>query len=336
MGGVVRRSLLLLLGVAATCYLGVRTGTAHTTVRGATLDPVGIFATGDPRALASAGVDWYVTDGATGDVPAGTNRAAIVRLTPAPDLNALRQSVAASPGSVWLIGSEPNVATPATSDDLSPADYATRLHDLAALIHGADPTALIVGPNVLNWTDTCTGCAGFPSGADWTQEFYDDYVAAYGERPPIDRWAVHTYELDWANPPQLHPEFDIRQLTDLRAWLDSTPTETGSLIWDTELGFHWSYPGFDIVDGNLVPLGDYDQAGVDAWLTALLSWLYRDAQALGVERAFFYGQAPAAEHGETQWAGLSLFDGNDADAALTPSGQLLHDFLAQQAPAIDN
>src|SRR5579883_1931818 len=54
------------------------------------IDPVGVVVTGsDDSGVARLGADWYLTYGFDGaDVP-GLNRAPVVRLTPAPDRNAL-------------------------------------------------------------------------------------------------------------------------------------------------------------------------------------------------------------------------------------------------------
>ncbi len=330
------RTMRLLRGItiaaiAATAMIGLAPHgstprVAAQTVTGA--DLVGVTAAGSLDALRQAGVSWYLTFGFGGGGPTDLNRASVVRLTPAPALSDLLDAVKSRPGSAWIIGNEPNVPTEETSDNLSPAAYATRLHDLEARIHSADSTAIIVGPSVLNWVDTCGGCAGYTRGQDWTQQFYDSYVSTYGVRPPIDRWAIHTYELDWGNTPTLHTDFDKRQLTALRAWLDAIPAEAGMPIWDTELGFHWAFAGWKFdAQNKLVPVGDYDEAGVQKWMNEMLTWLISDGLSLGVERSFLYGQAPPSEGFTTLFGGLALFKSGAADASLTPAGQMYVKFL---------
>jgi hypothetical protein len=311
-------------------------GHAEARAQSAPLDPVGIVLSGDPAALKRTGVDWYLTYGFDGATVPGMQRASVIRLVDGVDRAALARAVTAAPGSAWIIGNEPNVPTQATSDAMAPDVYATRLHDLSDLIKSYDPTAIIVGPNVLNWTDTCTGCGGYTNGSSWTADFYAAYVSMYGTRPPLDRWALHTYELDWSNTPTLHTDYDQRQVTDFRAWLESMPDEAGRPIWNTELGFHWAYPGWTLNDGKLVPVGNYDTTGVNSWMSTTLSWLFGDAQSLGVERSFLYAQAPPSLADASQWGGLALFTGNSADSALTPAGAVLRDFLkARAVPASD-
>ncbi len=302
--------------------------TAIPTVSGAPPDLVGVVASGAVEALQRLGARWYLTYTLGGEWPAGMQRATVVRLVPPPDQAALVLAVRAHPGSAWLIGNEPNVPTEATSDNQTPAQYAATLHTLAAAIRAADPAAVIVGPNVLNWQDTCVGCAGYPSGASWTAAFYDAYRAAYHERPPFDRWAIHTYELDWTHTPTLHPEFDIRQLAAFRGWLAGMPAEASRPIWDTELGFHWGFPGWTRdQQGKLSPSGAYDDAGVKHWLETLLAWLTSEGRATGVERTFLYAQAPPSEAFTEHYSGMALFSGSAADAPITAAGQQVQRFL---------
>lgn len=293
-------------------------------------DLVGVLANGDAQALKQLGVNWYLTaDAGAGNV-AGMSRASIIRLTPPQDPAPVMVAVASRPGAAWLIGNEPNVPTITSSDAMSPADYATALHDWEAQIHAVDPTAIIVGPNVLNYSDTCKGCPGYTLGQDWTTEFYNDYVNTYGTRPPIDRWAIHTYELNWVELPTLHTDWHKTQLRDFRVWLDSIPDEAGRPIWDTELGFHWAFPGDELVGNKLVPVGEYDSAGVQVWLSDMLNWLASEGVQLGVERSFFYAQTGALEGFSDTYGGLSFLDGPGAAASPTPAGQQLASFLTGQ------
>lgn len=307
-------------------------GSGAAVARADPADQVGVVATGDPTALSQLGVGWYLTFGFSGGAQGGMNRASVVRLTPFPDVDALVAAVKARPRGAWVIGNEPNVPTPSTSDALTPGEYGDDLNYLEHVIHQADPSAIIVGPNVLNWSDTCAGCPGYPQGSDWTQEFYSYYISAYGTRPPIDRWSIHTYELDWLNTPTLHTDFQTRQLANFRAWIDGTPDEAGRLIWDTEMGFHWAFAGWKSdANGKIVPTGSYDGDGVQSWLAYMLAWLPRDGVSLGVERSFLYAQAPPAEYFAETYGGLSLFNGDGAGAATTPAGKQLAAFLRPPA-----
>lgn len=315
----------LLLGLAAVSpsASGVRAATRQASAT----DLVGVLANGDPSALARLGATWFLTDNAGVGEVAGMTRASIIRLNPPQPVDQVMAAVASRPGGAWLIGNEPNVPTTNSSDALSPSDYATALHDWEARIHAVDPSAIIVGPNVLNWSQTCVGCPGYTLGLDWTTEFYNDYVSMYGVRPPIDKWALHTYQLDWVNLPTLSTDWHKQQLRDFRAWLDSIPDEAGRPIWDTEVGFHWAYPGYELVGNKLVPTGPYDTAGVHAWLADMLNFFTGEGVQLGVERSFFYAQWGALEPFSDSYGGLAFFDGPGVDAALTPAGQQLQAFL---------
>ncbi len=323
--GIAGGALLLSLAVVQPAAPAVRAAVRQA----APTDLIGILANGDPSALPRLGATWYLTGDAGADQVSGMTRASIIRLNPAQPVDQVMAAVAARPGGAWLVGNEPNVPTTNSSDAMSPSDYATTLHDWEARIHAVDPTAIIVGPSVLNWSQTCVGCPGYTLGVDWTTEFYNDYVSMYGVRPPIDKWALHTYQLDWVNLPTLSTDWHKQQLRDFRAWLDSIPDEAGRPIWDTEVGFHWAYPGYELVDNGtkLVPTGPYDSAGVRAWLADMLNFFTGEGVQLGVERSFFYAQWGATEPFSDSYGGLAFFDGPGADAALTPSGQQLRAFF---------
>jgi hypothetical protein len=299
---------------------------------------IGVVATGDPIALQRAGISWYLTFGFDGSPPSNMKRASVVRLLPPPDVKTLRAAVLANKGGAWLIGNEPNVSTAATSDNLSPDEYAVLLNELETVIHDADSTALIVGPDVLNWSDSCGGCdGGYTLGFDWTQQFYNAYQSRYGTRPPIDRWAIHTYELDWQHTPNLHTDFHVRQLTALRQWLDSMPAEAGRSIWDSELGFHWGFHGWKFDDQHkLVPASSYDDAGAQSWLQSMLDWLMSDGAGLGIERSFLYGQAPAEEGFSEAYGGLALFSDGSPDSDLSETGKVLSAFMTSYADSADS
>lgn len=323
-GGV----LLLSLAVTQPTAPAVRAAVRQT----APTDLIGILSNGDPSALPRLGATWFLTDNAGVGEVSGMTRASIIRLNPAQPVDEVMAAVASRPGGAWLVGNEPNVPTTNSSDAMSPSDYATALHDWEARIHAADPTAIIVGPNVLNWSQTCIGCPGYTLGMDWATDFYNDYVSMYGVRPPIDKWAIHTYQLDWVNLPTLSTDWHKQQLRDFRAWLDSIPDEAGRPIWDTEVGFHWAYPGYDLVDNKLVPTGPYDAAGVHAWLADMLNFFTTEGVQLGIERSFFYAQWGALEGFSDSYGGLAFFQGSAADAALTPAGQQLQAFFQGSGP----
>jgi hypothetical protein len=304
----------------------------------AVTEAIGIVATGDPLALKQIGVSWYLTySDYHSKTVAGMRHAIVVRLTPPPATADVVAAVRANPGAAWLIGNEPNVPQVESSDNLSPAEYAAALHELEPLIHRSDPSALVVGPNVLNWADSCTGCGGYRTGKDWTEAFYQSYEASYGTRPPLDRWGLHTYELDWSNTPMLHPDFDERQMVAFQNWLSGIPEEAGRPIWNTELGYNWAFPGWKLdAQSKVTPVGDYDTGIAEEWLNGILRWLLSDGRRLGIERTFLYAQAPDKESFQARYGGLTIFDAGTKDAPLTPLGQQLINLLRAPAAASED
>src|SRR5438067_7402611 len=139
---------------------------------------VGALPSDMPTALHNVGATlWYQYDNHIG--PSG-NQIALIRPTEPYDPNELVRRARAAPGGVWLIGNEPNVGG---QDDHSPAAYADFLVWVAGIIRGADPTAILVGPGVLNWDQTCTGCTGITSGRTWSEQFLTSYRQRYGPLP---------------------------------------------------------------------------------------------------------------------------------------------------------
>src|SRR5206468_4012106 len=96
---------------------------------------------------------WYTFDGSVGVTP---GQVGLVR--PGTDMDRLAALARAAPGSAWLIGNEPNVPG---QDNMDPARYVEFLRRVSTTLREVDPSAILVGPNVLNWDVTCTGCPGF-------------------------------------------------------------------------------------------------------------------------------------------------------------------------------
>src|SRR5207249_4670288 len=155
---------------------------------------------------------WYSYDGG----PSGV--AGQVRLVqPGADLTAAANQAKASPGTPWMTSNEPNVPG---QDNITPQLYSDFLKQASTAIKGADPTAVLVGPNVLNWDVTCTGCAGYPSGHSWSDQFLADYRSRYGALP-LNVWGMHAYSLDYEHLPLTDAGTDQAQLVGARTWLDA-------------------------------------------------------------------------------------------------------------------
>jgi hypothetical protein len=91
----------------------------------------------------------------------------------------LRAAAQSNPGSLWIIGNEPETRG---QGQLTPEEYATIYHEAYYLLKEADPKAQIAiggvvmpSPLRLKWLDRCLNY----------------YKATYGEKMPIDVWNIH-------------------------------------------------------------------------------------------------------------------------------------------------
>ncbi|MCL4532294.1 MAG: glycoside hydrolase family 44 protein [Actinobacteria bacterium] len=273
--------------------------------------------TDDPTYVASSlaalgAGSWYSFPGSPARVP---GRVELVR--PGADLDELSSRARANPGTAWLIGNEPNVPG---QDDLQPAAYADFLRKVSTAIKGADPTAVLVGPNVLNWDATCTSCPGFPAGRAWSEAFLNSYQERYGPLP-LDVWGIHAYSLDWDHLPLVNAAADQAQVTGAREWLDSRGLQLH--LWLTEFGVIWGFDGVQWVerDGKsvAVPVGSFRDDLVGGYVDEMLSWLSRSSLDGLVDRWFLYATAPPPEPYASTTAGISLLQ--PGTLTLTPFGE---------------
>lgn len=116
--------------------------------------------------------------------------------------------------------------------------------------------------------------------------------AAYRDRfraePPLDVWALHTYDLDWIRFPNGDTRRQSEQVLGLRGWLDSIPVLSDAPIWVTEAGIHWGFTGIRFRGGVAEPAGPYDTRAVSAYLTSYFTWLSDTADSLRLERWFLW------------------------------------------------
>jgi hypothetical protein len=255
----------------------------------------------------------------------------------------LVQGAFCHPGSYWLVGNEPNVGG---QDGVAASDYATELQYYVSTIKGVDPTAKIVGPNVLNWDNTCTDCGGgFTSGHMWVDDFRATWTNTYHQDPPIDVWALHAYSIDWARaystPPQpltdpSGPEADIAGMSD---YLAASPGLATKPIWVSEFGVLWAYDGATDAPPNscaappcIGPLGQYDQAAVSTWLRDFGGWLSTNASKYRLQRWFLYTSYGQPEPYASAYGGVSVVTGPQPGAALTESGQIYQQLALTPVP----
>jgi len=295
---------------------------------------VGIGA-GSPEQAKTLGLQWMtwppaldavLNDSAATTLPEGVQFPIFLPIRPMMPEAMLRTIAERRPGTYYIVGNEPNlppefnVNATATAD---PDTFAQAVAQYATLFAQIDPTAKLVGPNVINWSFTCTGCGGFRAGNEWTAQMRDAYVARYGAEPPFDVWAIHLYDLDYRALPNGNADRQIAQIQELRAWLDSSPGLAGKPIWLTEVGFHWGYPGIEQrEDGRFYPVGEFAYDHVERYMRALYGWLNDNAEAPNVERWFIWTNWGGVEPPLTVWGGINLMEGPAADAAIGRFGRL--------------
>jgi hypothetical protein len=236
------------------------------------------------------------------------------------------------PGTAWYLGGEANVPT---QGNTSGADYARYFHDAAATIRAVDPSARILSASVLNFVDTCRGCAGYTPGRDWVEEFRAAYLTAYGEEPPVDVWALDSYLLDWERLPMIDSAFLPQQVTAFRQYLDAIPGQAGKPIWLTEFGVIWAYEDLDWVeqeDGRfgIAPAGAFRQDLLEAWLHETLAWLEAEGTRLGVERWFLFASSRPPD--EPWYHGIELLARGPDGWQLTSLGAIYAAYARPAAP----
>lgn len=140
----------------------------------------------------------------------------------------LAQVIADQPGSIFLIGNEPDVRI---QDNVPPAQYAIAYHDIYAFIKARDPSALVAIGGVSQST---------PLRRAYLDIVLDTYRSTYGEPLPVDIFNIHGFILreeqgNWGVgiPPGMdgwtgtlyevedHDDITIFQqnIVDFRAWM---------------------------------------------------------------------------------------------------------------------
>ncbi len=134
------------------------------------------------------GIGWYLDWRALADPPEtpGVRYARMPRLRGAklrPTAEKLSAIARAHPGTLWLIGNEPDVAW---QDGVTPERYARLYHEAFTAIKQADPTAQIAIGGISQVT---------PLRLAYLDRVLDAYRELYGEAMPVDVWNVHTFIL---------------------------------------------------------------------------------------------------------------------------------------------
>jgi hypothetical protein len=133
------------------------------------------------------------------------------------------QIAARYPGSVWVLGNEPNDPN---QDHQPPDEYAATARAQAWAIHAADPTAVLVS-------------AGLAEGSTWWAQAIVDRLGA----DFFDAWDIHSYNLE--GDPYDASTVQARVLR-FRAWMQATGQGAKPLI----VGEYGLPPGAtDLVQG---------------------------------------------------------------------------------------
>ena len=217
-----------------------------------------------PGVLEQLRAGWYVNWGASPAAPhpAALRYVQIIRLTPdgyQPNGDELLDIIRRNPGTLWLIGNEPDSPY---QDNQTPDEYVVKYHELYHLIKQADPSALVAIGGVVQPT---------PVRLQYLDMIWDGYRARYGTDMPVDVWNVHNFILREAGPdcpaggvwgafipPGIsqpcgrlytlndHDNMDIfrQQIRDFRAWMKAKGQQDKPLIvseygilFPEELGF---------------------------------------------------------------------------------------------------
>ncbi len=142
-----------------------------------------------PRAVLGAlNAGWYVNWGAAPDAPhpQGLTYVQIIRLTQTgytPSGEALVDIIRRNPGTLWLIGNEPDSPF---QDNQTPEQYVEKYHELYSLIKRVDPSAQVAIGGVIQAT---------PLRLQYLDMIWDLYQERYGRPMPVDVWNVHNFIL---------------------------------------------------------------------------------------------------------------------------------------------
>jgi hypothetical protein len=144
------------------------------------------------------GAGWYVDWGTRLDPPhpAGMEYVQMVRVsggTYSPDLATLGGMINNNPGSLWLIGNEPDCIW---QDNSLPSEYAAVYHELYSFIKSRDPCAKIAIGGIVQPT---------PLRLQYLDMVLDAYQSLYGEMMPVDVWNIHNMILREASC-EVYPE----------------------------------------------------------------------------------------------------------------------------------
>lgn len=130
---------------------------------------------------------WYANWGTSANLvnPEGMDFAQVIRVGASiqPSLAQIREIARHNPGSLWLVGNEPDCIW---QDNVWPETYAEQYHDIYYALKEADPTCQVAIGGIVQAT---------PLRLQWLDRVWEWYQARYGETMPVDVWNVHNFIL---------------------------------------------------------------------------------------------------------------------------------------------
>lgn len=128
-------------------------------------------------------LSWRVLDRGPAQLPEHWQTIRVGKGCIYPSLEYLAWVAAKFPGSVWIVGNEPDVIW---QDNVLPEDYAVLYHDAYQAIKTADPTARIAVGAISETT---------PLRLAYLERVLAEYLKRYSQPLPADWWTVHAYIL---------------------------------------------------------------------------------------------------------------------------------------------
>jgi hypothetical protein len=229
--------------------------------------------------VAQLGAGWYVDvdPPACATSPEGMDRALLIRVRnwmTSPRLSWLESMVDNHPGSLWLVGNEPDCIW---QDNVLPETYADIYHEIYTTIKSRDPTALVSPGGIVQPT---------PLRLQWLDRVLAAYQAAYGAPLPVDVWNIHNAILQevrdgWgADIPPGFDEIDEGVIREPWENYDTEIFKQQVMVfrrWMSDTVVYKGYPLIVSEFGILMPEGwwDYGADDVNAFMDATFQFLQR-------------------------------------------------------------
>lgn len=183
--------------------------------------------------------------------------------------------IAGAPGSLWLVGNEPDrgpdYPNGPSQDDIYPQEYARAYHDIYYFIKAHDPSAQVAVGGLVEIT---------PGRIQYLEIVWDTYAALYGKAMPADVWNMHIYIL-----PEIVGVANVALGTD--------PALAYTHVWTHTMG-----------EPNGYTYGDHDNLIIfDSQVRRMRQWMkehgQQDKPLLLSEFGLLYGEGVTDEFGNT-------------------------------------